>query len=179
MPLSNAVANPDRREVRRRDRNGAVAVEAIPTACEFGQHCPELTSPIPSRLQRLEGRSVVKGEVVGKRLGGDEAKREGLGRMRPAHTLLKQGFDVLQSAPQSRRGDPRGRRSVSADDLEEAADETIRSPTREGDGAARTSHPSDFSCGSNVVGSEHRAEDGQDRIEGGIGERKVLGVAWT
>jgi len=81
------------------------------------------------------------------------------------------------------RGTPTQRRlhagrwgQVVADEREHLADEAVRCPVRQADGAARTTHPCSFGRRSGLVRREHDAEGRDYGVEACVIERQRFGV---
>ena len=66
---------------------------------------------------------------------------------------------------------------MGSDRAEEVADESVRRPAGQGDGAAGPADAEQLGRRLPVIGREHRAEDRRDGVEGGVRERQGLGVA--
>ena len=84
---------------------------------------------------------------------------------------------VRLAAPQ-RRGLGAGRRGrrEGSDGAQERADQALRGPVQQPDGAAGTADAHELVGGLLVVGREHRADRGDDDVEGLVLEGQVLGV---
>ena len=71
----------------------------------------------------------------------------------------------------------RGRRQLTPQRLEQLTDKPFRCPVGETDPPARTADPRHLGCGSRLVGREHHAERGDDRVEACVleGQRFSIG----
>lgn len=65
-----------------------------------------------------------------------------------------------------------------ADRFEHLTDEAVRRPVGETDAPPGPAYPQHFARGAALVGTEHSAEGGRDRIEGPVGEGKFLSVGF-
>src|SRR5581483_3073883 len=91
--------------------------------------------------------------------------------------LAAQHFvDRGTSAPERGRLGARGRRQVFAERLENLSDKAVRRPVRQTDLAAPLADAAKFGSRLPLVWCKHDSEGGDDRIEGGIFERKRFRV---
>ena len=89
---------------------------------------------------------------------------------------FEQRVQVRLGTPQRRRLRARGRRQVTAEDLEQLADEAARGPVGHADAPAGAAHPRHLGGGARVVGGEHHAEGGEDGVEARVAEGQRLDV---
>ena len=100
-----------------------------------------------------------------------------LGRAHRRDRVAEQVAQVVLPSPQQGRGDSGRRRHVGADGAEHLADEAVRCPGRQPEGAAGPGGSHHLVRGLLVVGREHGSVDRHGCVEGRVLHREVLGVA--